>query len=1162
MSENLWFKIESLQRLTDSRTWKKGSEIVFNLQVLSFELELIAKNSWDVFGRVQGTQRSPYQVQARIQFNADGHVLSWGSTCTCPVHYDCKHGMGVSLYAAFHGLELLQAKHPEGLEAHEAQRSKQFEAQQALQLQRKAELEALQAERSLLTWLDQLDQVSEVEPRTSVADVATRLRGSSHRSPPQYLYLLQITEQATGKPKLRIDTVSTHLKQNGQWAKTHILKSLPMEYEIAEHGGTRLDTDIMRLIADKPHLPNYYHEAASVSGQPNGRLGAMGLELAASTGRLHLSDGSLTPGITVRWGEPRTLSWAWQESPATISDDNTWVLKATFDTDHATTLLCFNTPPLYLDVEQGLCGQVVSQHLSGAQIETLLKAPALKASTIEKHQSALLSRLGIVPAPPALAEIRQLKGLTPKRLLHLRRKTVTGSSIQPMIEAQLTFDYAGHRGWWGDQPNTVTVQTPEGRLLLHRDVSFENETLDLLYFELSIDVNRSGLCSLAAHIPPSQWAVWHDQQFSDFTELEFEVSWDENLKNWVHHSGQLVAEMIASDPATDAEVSSDWFDLSLGIEIEGERRNILPFLPSLLADASRALNENEKGLDGLPPFIYLPDAQSGGYLRIPTEAMKPWLATMLEFFTERQATLSDEHLRLSRFDAMHVSAVVGQEVTWRGAQALRTLAQKLGHNAQLDLVSVPASVQAQLRPYQQDGLNWLQFLGQHGFGGILADDMGLGKTLQTLVHIQIEKDAGRLTTPALIIVPVSVLGNWQREASKFCPQLRTLIVHGKERHEAASNLSDLDVVIAPYSLLQRDRERWMATTWHIVVLDEAQNIKNSNTLAAQVVKELKAHQRLCLSGTPIENHLGEMWSLFHFLMPGFLGSQKRFSEIFRNPIEKQNNAGRLKSLRSRITPFMLRRTKAQVAGDLPPKIETTVRIELSGKQADLYETIRLTTEKAVRDALATQGFSKSRVTILDALLKLRQVCCDPRLVPSPAAKKINQSAKLAHLMDILPNMLAEGRRVLLFSQFTSMLTLIEAELAKYNLKWTKLTGSSQHRDTIVERFTSGEVPLFLISLKAGGVGLNLPQADTVIHYDPWWNPAVENQATDRAHRIGQTQKVWVIKLVAQGTIEERILVMQERKADLAESLYSDAVVRKQPLFSEQDLADLLMPLGG
>ena len=528
---------------------------------------------------------------------------------------------------------------------------------------------------------------------------------------------------------------------------------------------------------------------------------------------------------------------------------------------------------------------------------------------------------------------------------------------------------------------------------------------------------------------------------------------------------------------------------------------------------------------------------------------------------ERGQGFDGDSLRLSRLEALRMGAALGEGAQWEGAASLHRLVQQLAGQTRLPDVPVPTGLVASLRPYQQQGLNWLQFLREHGLAGVLADDMGLGKTLQTLAHILLEKEQGRLTDAALIVAPVSLMGNWLREAARFTPGLRTLVLHGQDRHGAAADIADCDVVIAPYSLLQRDRDLWLARRWHLVVLDEAQNIKNASTGAAQVAAELDATHRLCLSGTPMENHLGELWSLFHFLMPGFLGSQKRFKELFRTPIEKHGDSERLTQLRARVTPFMLRRTKREVATELPDKVESIAGVTLEGKQADLYETIRLTTEKAVRDALADKGLAQSQIQILDALLKLRQVCCDPRLVPLASAQKIQQSAKLDLLMELLPEMLAEGRKVLLFSQFTSMLELIEEALKARDLPWVKLTGQSRNRDAIIDRFTSGEVPLFLISLKAGGVGLNLPQADTVIHYDPWWNPAVENQATDRAHRIGQKNRVFVYKLVAHGTIEERILALQERKAALADSMYSGAQARKQPLFTEGDIAELLRPLG-
>jgi SNF2 family DNA or RNA helicase len=667
------------------------------------------------------------------------------------------------------------------------------------------------------------------------------------------------------------------------------------------------------------------------------------------------------------------------------------------------------------------------------------------------------------------------------------------------------------------------------------------------------------LLGLPPHLSQQHWLVWLECDFAPLREAGFDVRFEPEGHQWLRLADDVHINLSGDE---DAPETSPWFDLSLGMDIDGQRVNILPWVPTILsalAEISASATEGETAQ--LPAYLYLPDLQGEGFVKLPTAKIQPWLSTLMELVSERDRDWKGDELRLSRLDALRAAASLGDGVAWAGAHHLLALVQQMRGHDSLPEVPVPPSLQATLRPYQQQGLNWLQFLRQHQLAGILADDMGLGKTLQTLAHIQTEKDAGRLTHPALIVAPVSLLGNWQRETARFCPGLCTHIHHGLSRHGAMQALSETDIVFTPYSLLHRDRDLWMANDWHILVLDEAQNIKNANTHAAQVVGDIPAKHRLCLSGTPMENHLGELWSLFHFLMPGFLGSQKRFGELFRNPIERQGNSEKMDQLRKRITPFMLRRTKNVVASELPPKVETLLPVPLQGKQADLYETIRLGMEKTVRDALNAQGLAKSQITILDALLKLRQVCCDPRLLKLGAASQVQQSAKLAQLLDMLPEMVAEGRKILLFSQFTQMLSLIEQELPRLGIPWVKLTGQSKNRDALIDQFTSGQVPLFLISLKAGGVGLNLPQADTVIHYDPWWNPAVENQATDRAHRIGQTQSVWVVKLVAQGTIEERMLALQARKAQLAQDMYSGAVQRKEPLFGESDLTELFKPLG-
>ena len=802
-------------------------------------------------------------------------------------------------------------------------------------------------------------------------------------------------------------------------------------------------------------------------------------------------------------------------------------------------------------------------------------------------------------SPPA-RPYEILQGITPTTHLHIT--AVASESVEQLglLRATLRFNYKGVFHYALNDHNPVLIEPAAEALnkafLLQRDLPTERAAHDALrMFGLAGDTKGQFYLPFISNAQQQQWLQWLDDGFARLQSAGFVITAEPRLNTWIARAegldasmepeGQALAPVGTTDTDIDADSPGDtinaghatWFSLSLGMTVNGMRRNILPLLPELLAQLS-AGNRGKASASGaaqafnatlqLPLHIYIRQ-DGGGYLRLPCEPLRPWLQALLELMAERSGQKDGDFkgsaLRLSRLEALRVGAALladSREATgWQGSDKLREMVSQLAGHSALPELAAPAGLMAELRPYQLHGLRWLQFLRTHGLGGILADDMGLGKTLQTLAHILTEKNAGRLDLPVLIMAPVSLMGNWRREAMRFTPSLSVLVLHGSQRHQVASGMAQHDIVIAPYSLLQRDRERWQTQAWHLVVLDEAQNIKNANSHAAKIVSDLKTRHRLCLSGTPMENHLGELWSLFYFLMPGFLGSQARFRALYRTPIEKHQDSERAERLRHRVTPFMLRRYKHDVATDLPEKQIAISSVELGDSQADLYETIRLSTEKTVRDALGNKGLAHSQIQILDALLKLRQVCCDPRLLALPEAQKAKQSAKLEMLMELLPEMLAEGRKVLLFSQFTSMLALIEQELEKRGIPWVKLTGQSQNREQIIDRFTSGDVPLFLISLKAGGVGLNLTQADTVIHYDPWWNPAAETQATDRAHRIGQTQPVMVYKLVAQGTIEERILDLQERKAALAESLYSGAAAGGQSMLTESDLDALLLPLG-
>jgi SNF2 family DNA or RNA helicase len=476
-------------------------------------------------------------------------------------------------------------------------------------------------------------------------------------------------------------------------------------------------------------------------------------------------------------------------------------------------------------------------------------------------------------------------------------------------------------------------------------------------------------------------------------------------------------------------------------------------------------------------------------------------------------------------------------------------------------IESPAGLRLELRPYQKEGLAWLQFLRRHNLSGILADDMGLGKTAQALAHLLLEKEAGRLDKPALIVLPTSLIFNWKNETARFAPGLSVLSLHGPERKSRFAEIPAHDVVLTTYPLLWRDADELMQHSYHLLILDEAQTVKNAQSQGAEAVRKIDTRHRLCLTGTPLENHLGELWSQFDFLLPGFLGASRQFTRHWRTPIEKQNDAARRDLLARRIRPFILRRKKEDVAQELPPKTIIVRSVELEGGQRDLYETVRAAMDVKVREEIANRGFSRSQIVILDALLKLRQVCCDPRLVKATTARKVAERAKLDLLMAMLPELVDEGRRILVFSQFTSMLALIEQELAAAGIDYTLLTGSTSDREAPVRRFQAGEVPVFLISLKAGGVGLNLTAADTVIHYDPWWNPAVENQATDRAHRIGQDKPVFVYKLIVSGSIEEKILALQEKKAELAAGILSEDR-NIEVKFGSDDLAALFEPLPG
>ncbi|MCE9614378.1 MAG: DEAD/DEAH box helicase [Lentisphaerae bacterium] len=506
----------------------------------------------------------------------------------------------------------------------------------------------------------------------------------------------------------------------------------------------------------------------------------------------------------------------------------------------------------------------------------------------------------------------------------------------------------------------------------------------------------------------------------------------------------------------------------------------------------------------------------------------------LEASDARRARISDVHAGyLAGVLATQPGITVAADAAWR--EHARRQTERVG----LEPVDVGEALGPMLRPYQQDGVNWLRFLEKGGYNGILADEMGLGKTIQALAWLQVERhSASARDLPALVVCPTSLVENWAREAARFVPHLTVHVVQGPDRHRAWAAVGTHQLVITSYALLRRDIERYGGQTFAVVVLDEAQHIKNRSTQNAQAAKQLQAIHRLVLTGTPMENSVSDLWSIMDFLMPQYLGSPMGFRESFERPVGAGGAVAEvaLHRLRCKLRPFMLRRLKADVAKDLPEKISRVATCTMGPEQAALYRRLVKQYQDSLAALVEEKGFQQARFTVLKTLLRLRQLCCHPALLKADAEGTPPPSAKLELFFELLDEALDGGQRVLVFSQFVEMLHLLRNELDARGIRYAYLDGATRERQAEVDRFnTSGDIPLFLISLKAGGTGLNLTGANVVIHYDPWWNPAVEDQATDRAHRIGQTRNVYSIKLVTSDSIEEKVLELQARKRQLIDA---------------------------
>jgi superfamily II DNA or RNA helicase len=732
--------------------------------------------------------------------------------------------------------------------------------------------------------------------------------------------------------------------------------------------------------------------------------------------------------------------------------------------------------------------------------------------------------------------------------------------LVPLIA--LAFDYEGTRVGASDDRPRIFRSTATGhveavlrdreaervaRASLERLGAVEIECIESISlpdgcqadYVVRADGDEHAVCAFTAralaHWRALGWGVEVDAAYP-FRVVEREPSW------------------YASIEPSDAR--PDWFGLELGVDLEGRRVDLLPAILQLLERA-----DADGGLELLASSratwaLRVTDTQ---YLNVPRELLRAILRVVAELY-------QGEHRRGREFPAVRAGALgeldatfgrAGAPIAWndRGGVATRARAAR----EPLARAPAPKGLRASLRPYQAEGVAFLQRLRESEIGGVLADEMGLGKTLQSIAHLCKEQEEGRLDRPALVVAPTTLVSNWAREIARFAPHLRVVVIHGPERHKRWTAARAAHVVVTTYPVLVRDEARLAEAPFSVVLLDEAQTIKNARSQARRALEHVQSTSRICLTGTPVENHLGELWSIFDWLAPGLLGDQLSFQRFWRQPIEQRRDAERLAALRGVVAPYLLRRLKRDVATELPAKTELAVPVELGGKQRELYEAIRVAAHADVRRAIRVKGFNGASIAILDALTKLRQVCCDPRLVAMDAARPVGESAKLDALLRMLGDQLADGHRALVFSQFTSMLALASDALRTRGVRHLMLTGQTRDRQRMVDAFEGGEADVFLISLKAGGTGLNLTSADTVIHYDPWWNPAAQAQATDRAYRIGQRKPVFVHSLYVAGSVEERVIALQGRKRWLSSAVLGDESVGA---VGENEIEELFAPLEG
>ena len=893
-----------------------------------------------------------------------------------------------------------------------------------------------------------------------------------------------------------IKPVKVYMKKDGTYGRIQE----PSFNELSEQNVFRTSGDLIAI----SYLERLQSQQSSVYYR--GRLETSYLDFGLDAGQmfsllntseLHIKNDDGSIGTRIRFGrKPWKLVFKLQ-----TDESSDYIFKPYFVRDEVeipidenAKILTVNPIWFYRDGKLNFCNFPLSYSYIKSFVDEKLQVH-LHKDEYQSFISEYLAKLPIFPYvefPPGIA-VTEIEKISKPRIYIEEmddQLVVSLSLLYDKIEISYSQPNDQHLHYDTDTKQIIRVRRDREEEAIYRERVLESQIVEdtpgLFYatFEDALDWLFDGLPSLAKH--------------------GFEVMGEESLVRFrVKRAEAKFGVNISSE--------TDWFDIELNLEFDG--------ISVTLEELKRALKANKK-------FVKLRD---GSLARLPEKLIEK-LNYMINF-----GKADDDSIRFANHHLTFIDRLLAEA----DHKQMDTLSQdkikKLDKFDKIKSYKLPELFKGELRDYQKAGYDWMNFLKDFSFGGILADDMGLGKTIQALVLLrnEITKYPKKCN---LIIAPTSVIFNWIREIERFTPELNILVHYGTRRSKDFRRVKKYPLILTTYGHLRRDVVFLKEIMWNYVILDESQNIKNPQSETSKAVRLLESSHKLALTGTPVENNTMDLWSQFAFINPGLLGDQNFFKDAFMRPIEKEGNVQVAASLKRLIFPFILRRTKEDVAKELPPKVESIIYSPMSEEQEKLYDKWRMSYRDSIMEDIESKGLNKSKFRVLEGLTKLRQISCHPQLVDK---NYMHTSGKFDALMEMVEEIVSENHKVLIFSQFVQMLQIVRRQFDTDTIPYSYLDGSTKDRETPVREFQEDEnVQIFLISLKAGGTGLNLTAADYVIHYDPWWNPAVEMQATDRAYRIGQTRKVFAYKLISKDSVEEKIVKLQNKKRELVDSLIS------------------------